>query len=418
MNRTSTTQKMLVVTVIMLSIQGCDSGSGNASRGTKSPSALAEPKGSQKCLPETIVTPYLDRELTAGKSLVWCATFQIAWDRLRDSCGGTVRTIPMRPTVRKLNREPVSEHSLPENGVISASGLVSEGIFEEIERQMKRIPGATGPHLLPTRDMLNDNSFIFYAYLQRSLRYPTPFSSVPAISFGGRGDVVSFGIEDYSPVSETMRTQGNQIRILWHRFEASPSSERKQQFIVELLSSDKADRLILASLVPSPTLGETIDHFMELIKHPNTKQAVDVVAPEVSQLLSVVGEGGQDKVEQKLLASISAYSSLLLDEDLRIPEIRVDVVRSFTDLVGLRIVCDSEQMRDKPIIDARQKIRFALDDRGADLESEAVGVAFGDAGLRNFCFCDPFLVMLIRNNAERPYFAMWVANDEVLVPTK
>ncbi|GAG63195.1 unnamed protein product, partial [marine sediment metagenome] len=59
-------------------------------------------------------------------------------------------------------------------------------------------------------------------------------------------------------------------------------------------------------------------------------------------------------------------------------------------------------------------IKFNLDERGAELESDATAV-FGGMPFRHFSFTKPFLVLLMRKGAEKPYFVLWVANAEVLV---
>jgi hypothetical protein len=50
------------------------------------------------------------------------------------------------------------------------------------------------------------------------------------------------------------------------------------------------------------------------------------------------------------------------------------------------------------------------------LKSEAIDVS----GLteRNLVFDKPFLILLKRREAKRPYFALWVGNAELLVPTQ
>ena len=414
--------RLLTETIILLACvlvsQGCDSNSRNTPGGTRSRSEPSNPNTPTERFSETVVTPYMDREIKGGTNLIWCATFQMTWDGLRSLCGGPVETSPGSVSVLKLNRESVSPDALPQTGILSAAGLVRDGIIEDIQRQVRQLPGTTGPSLVPTQGSLPDNAVVLYAYLIRSLRYSTPFAPLPAMSFGHSGEIAAFGIEDYSESSEKKRLQGKKVRILWHSFEADPSADGEQEFIVELLTSESGDHLILARISPSPTLGKTVARVMELVKQPNKKRAKDGVAPEVAQMTKLLAEEAEQNAIQKVLASISGYSNLLQDEDLTIPKVRVDVVRSFTDLVGQRVVSTPEKVRNKPIIDARQGIRFDLNERGADLESEAVTVLFGDMAVRDFTFSEPFLVLLMRKGADRPYFAMWVANTELLVTSE
>ena len=61
----------------------------------------------------------------------------------------------------------------------------------------------------------------------------------------------------------------------------------------------------------------------------------------------------------------------------------------------------------------KQQIRFKLDETGAALKSESF-VFLGRP--RFLVFNKPFLIMIQRKGSKVPYFALWVANAELLVP--
>ena len=63
-----------------------------------------------------------------------------------------------------------------------------------------------------------------------------------------------------------------------------------------------------------------------------------------------------------------------------------------------------------------QSIRFRLDESGAVLKSESIGV--WARGRREFVFDKPFLIMVKRQKARRPYLVLWIGNTELLVPIK
>jgi hypothetical protein len=69
---------------------------------------------------------------------------------------------------------------------------------------------------------------------------------------------------------------------------------------------------------------------------------------------------------------------------------------------------------------ALQAVCFRLDERGAVLKSDA-GV-YDSVGPpeqpRQFVLNKPFLILLERKGAARPYFALWVDNPELLAPFK
>ena len=90
------------------------------------------------------------------------------------------------------------------------------------------------------------------------------------------------------------------------------------------------------------------------------------------------------------------------DRNLLIPEIDFDVRCDHRNALGERFAI------------AAQQTRFRLDERGAMLKSEAVAAAARvDTDL---IFDKPFLVMIQRTDARQPYFTLWIANAELLVP--
>jgi len=94
-------------------------------------------------------------------------------------------------------------------------------------------------------------------------------------------------------------------------------------------------------------------------------------------------------------------------DDLRVPEMFWRIDHRFAELIGKTVANVS-----MPIVEAMQTIEFRLDRSGAVLESEArVAIA---ATPRDFLFNRPFLIYMKKRDAQRPFFAMWVDNAELL----
>src|SRR5437762_304298 len=59
---------------------------------------------------QTTVVPTLDTPLIEGQSIVWCASFQLAWDRLKaDITRGPVQLRNAEAVADRLNRARVSD---------------------------------------------------------------------------------------------------------------------------------------------------------------------------------------------------------------------------------------------------------------------------------------------------------------------
>jgi hypothetical protein len=60
-----------------------------------------------------------------------------------------------------------------------------------------------------------------------------------------------------------------------------------------------------------------------------------------------------------------------------------------------------------------------LTERGAVLESSATILAApSGGGMPRYIFDRPFLLALIEEGADQPYFLVWIANDELLAQVK
>jgi len=367
--------------------------------------------------PKTVITPYLEQRIEPGVNVVWCATFQMAWDKLKDIEGGDVKTSPDNVTVSTLNRESIGVDCLPRVGALSVAGLVRDGVVKDIEVRMGKLGRTPESTFLPASGSLPRDALIIYAYLARSLRYETPFASLRARPFSGAGGKVEyFGIQQYAPGSEAKKKQGNQIHILWHRFASEATVDIGQEFVIELMTTEKEDRLLLARVSPAYNLRESIDMVLRQVEHPNSKKTRgDGTAPEEQELHEALAGTPDPFQRDRIMKSLSGYCCLLPGEDVQIPSISIDCAKRVDDLMGLKVVSRKDKLNMKPIICAEQRIRFRLNETGANLESQAIIGLFGDGGIRDFSFTRPFLLLLMRQGARTPYFAVWIGNSELLV---
>src|SRR5262249_28386394 len=87
----------------------------------------------------TVVLPTLDTPIPEGKSALWCASFQMAWERLkRDVTKGPVRLTDAEEVTRRLNDAPSAANTVNERDTYAAGGLVRDGVVSEIKREMAR----------------------------------------------------------------------------------------------------------------------------------------------------------------------------------------------------------------------------------------------------------------------------------------
>lgn len=311
----------------------------------------------------TVVTPHMECEITPGKNVLWCATFQIAWNELCDLLGGPIQWADASEMVSILNKRAVTRRDLDETSYVAMAGYITRDandIRQKITRELDRkFKGAASPELLHLLDSVPAGMWASYAYLFKELPFERAFERMrTSLTFDGRA-VENFGISQLLQKDKNEAKTASQVLVYDHR--------SNDDFIVELKTQSKSDRLVLAKIPPGRTLGETV-------------AAV------------------QTRLRQSKPGSMEERA------DLFIPVIDFDVLRDYRELTT----------RDSPIAMALQQTRFILSERGAVLKSEAIMVkAFTDV---NLVFDKPFLVMIQRTDAGQPYFVLWVANAELLVP--
>ena len=100
-------------------------------------------------LEATVVVPTLGAPIPGGKSALWCSSFQLAWNRLKDD---VVREPPVirdaEEVTKSLNDAPHSESDLPPGSFYTAAGWAKDGIVERLRKEMsERFPSAPRPDL-------------------------------------------------------------------------------------------------------------------------------------------------------------------------------------------------------------------------------------------------------------------------------
>jgi hypothetical protein len=333
--------------------------------------------------PATTVTAHLDVEIGSSRNLLYCATFQIAWDQLRDDVldGHPLQLEGDPPVARGLNERLIGKRDISAEYYLAMAGFGRDRIVERIEQALWEKFGRT-----PGIDLLcRPDDILAYAFLEKSIPFDTEFQVLPdPLEFSDGVEVRAFGIDQERGAEE-------QVVILDYRtaddfvlkLQGSPRVDAEIEFGARVDRPRISDDIILAKVAPQATLRETIE---------------DVLARASEE------------------ASGQTRSSLGPQEVLRIPRIGVDVLHRYSDLVGRSLL--NRGFEGYFISEALQAVKFTLDEKGAEVRSEAaILVAKGIAtpeGLREFVFDKPFLLCLKEKKAEYPYLAIWVDNSELL----
>jgi len=305
-----------------------------------------------------------DQAMPPGKNVLWCATFQMAWDGAAEHFGRPLLLKPACPLADALNRKPFDRRWVDEASVFTASGQVDEGVLDRIDQGHRKLAGEASKFADDMRKSLQPSDLVFYAALHKQLEFSQPFGKLGNWQVGEK-KVPWFGFTPEATNADPLRKQ---VKV--HHY------ADKNDFVIELGSKQEGDQLLLAKLPKAPETLEAMSR--GILGHLN---AAAPVAGEVD-----------------LLA---------------IPNLAADLVTEFSDLHGKTVGGSGRFIRQ-----ARQSIRLVMDEKGVKLDSEAK-VSFGCSKVshvepRLMILDPPFAIVMKRKDAPQPYFVAWMANADLL----
>jgi hypothetical protein len=341
------------------------------------PDLVVRDAGSE--LKRTHVTAYLTREHAPGTSLLWCATFQIAWDQFKQVQGGASLRLQGDPAMAvELSANPFPANALDEGSYVALIGKGPSTVGKIEGELARKFKGRASPKLLPSASQVAPDELLAYAYLFKNLAFEHPLSKLPdGMAFwegGGKPPVMCRGFGIYGDTKDWSEV-ASQVTV-W-KYAAD------DDFVIELRTKEAEDRLIIARVAPGKTLRETVDAALAPVR------------------------GGTPE------------SRLAPGESVEVPVLNFDVTRSYDEVANIPVTTPGAEAL--YIRKAMQNFRFRLDEKGAVLKSEAVLMAPTSAApreevkRRRFVCDGPFVVVMERKGAATPYFAAWVENAEVLV---
>ena len=342
-------------------------------------------------LKNTVISAHLEVPID-GKNVIWCGTFQLAWNKLCELFGEEVTLEGNPPMVAELNKKTFTKDYIDKDSYNALAGVVKDGIIRKTKNALqKTFKGAASPLLIPNRgDCSGDHDIITYAYFFKHLSFKQPFEKLDdpiffedPVDFAGIA-VKAFGTLKYAPYrqNKSYKTLIKQVSIYDYL--------NGDDFIVELKTKSPDNYLILAKIKPAKTLRKTIT--------------------------AVLRRMNKAKVEPMLYGDI-----------IQVPMINFDITRRYNEIE--RPLSEKSELKAQEvarsvmpyeILWALQHIRLRLDETGVLLKSEAdMDLGFGGPSPHRIMIFDkPFLLMMQRKGVPQPYFALWINDSELLVKDK
>jgi len=340
--------------------------------------------GNSDSLQNTTIVATLDSPRPENKNVIWCSSFQLAWNRIRDDViGEPVEVIGAEKLAARLNKAQQSAADLEANSFYAAAGRMKQGIIDDIRKGMSaKFPSYSVPDFNDIAGI--PDAILAYSYLTANVPFKHPFRQVKVEftftdSQGVETNVGAFGAWGIS--SQYKKRMREQVEILYlhEDREATDRDLQIKEFAVDLCKHSEPYQVVAAVVEPKDSLDQTLDYVRGKVADSRQKERYEQMS-----LLDYV-------------------------DVLTVPEMFWDIDHRFDELIGKTVANANPAM---PIIEARQAIKFKLDRYGAMLESESIlGVT---STPRCFKFNRPFLVYMKKRDCEQPFFVMWVDNAELL----
>jgi len=343
-------------------------------------------------LRQTAVVATLDCPMPEHKNVVWCGTFQIAWDKFKDDIiEEPVQLIGAEELAERLNKGKFSPENIEAESFYATAGFVEDGIIEQIQEEMaERFPSEPKPVFDERYRTLPDVS-VAYAYLSVDIGFRYPFyTNDDAFAFtdsgGTRTNVTSFCAHTraWDPNFQDVREQ---VEILYYKY---GESRYTAEFAVDLCKHTQPYQVVLARVPRRVPLGEAVGELEEKIL--KFKQDSDY----------------------QVLRKLRPIDRLI------VPDVLYKLTHHFKELEWKWLA--NPRWTGYFIFEARQMIDFALSRTGVILKSEArVAVATGAFDSpriedpRYLYFDRPFLIYVKKRGPDYyPFFVMWVDNAELM----
>ncbi|MGB1039155.1 MAG: hypothetical protein ACPGYY_10965 [Bacteroidia bacterium] len=119
------------------------------------------------------------------------------------------------------------------------------------------------------------------------------------------------------------------------------------------------------------------------------------------------------------LSKESGYQTFSNQDHVNIPVIEFNLDKKYSEFIGSTF---SSDVTDYEVTEAYQRNAFILNEKGAEVESEAMLEVTESAEEieepKSMIFNRPFIVFLKKTNSEHPYFAVYIANEELLLDSE
>ena len=334
------------------------------------------------------IIPTLDSSLDDNNSQVYCPTFLVTWNKIGKITGKPIELKSQPLLAKMLNKAKLPENVLPENSYVAIAGPANNATKQQLLKMLNKRFGKIKISL-PLWHTFNQAVIFAYCYFQRSLSFPKRFLRSKNKPLKFTSSTGTHEVQFFGATKKTAGDYSSQVKILNYK--------DKDNFSLRLTSKITNEFIVLTKMSKPQTFMEGIKKIRQNFE---TKKSYFCIVTNNNKKIY--------------------YRNNLGEGDLLIiPIIDFSITRNFSELCNKNFI--NHGFTNLWINNALQNIKFKLDETGAYVKSEAGIDIFCSPKMfkkRRFIFNKPFLVTLWKKNALQPYLALWVANNDILLPFK
>jgi len=290
------------------------------------------------------------------KDAVWCGTFQLIWNDLKnDIAKQNIVFTPQLQVVENLNKGTFTTQDISEESYYKIYGNPTLDLKKKIEKDIKDKFNETSDILDNFNWESNGNDYFLYSMLKKEFEFEEEFIELEDGSFGKYDNVEYFGINEYTEAEVR-----EQVEVLYYN-----SSD---DFAIKLITKQNDEVII--------------------VKGTEQNTFYDIYQSTITQKHEYEG-----------------YKNLGEKEKLKIPNIQFKVQQELEEIQNKSFKFSNNE--EYEIKKAVQTIEFELDKAGGKLKSEAGLIGTNSAVIekREFIVDDTFTIFFQEEGKSLPYFA-------------
>lgn len=336
----------------------------------------------------TNFTAVMNSKIIQGKNLLFCSTFQFAWDSLKNNIiKDKVMLSGNPPVAQELNKSIIPKTDISSNSYVSMAGYKKDNIIKKINNALKSKFKNEAPSLRED-ELLRPEDIIAYAFLYKNLKFANEFESLAdpiMFNYGKiKTEVKAFGVKEFKDDAAYNELK-KQVTLIYYK--------NDDEFAIKLNSSSAKDEIILAKIPMQNTLMNAVEYVNKCAANVHVCRDNDKLCNDMENLAINSGD------------------------TLQIPKLDFDILHNYKDLENKEVL--NKGFRDYVIAKAMQSIRFRLNEKGALLKSEAKIIMAKairmEVKTKKLVFDKPFLICLKEKGGKYPYLTIWVSNPEILM---